>query len=112
MLARLFCGVVLTGSGLLAGCTSYVPREKLPFPLTSEEGDSAKVVTIPLPVIASSPNEGITAGALTAFLIHNKRDEINTLLAPSSRLQASPEPSSRQSRIMNTPPIVLSLIHI
>ena len=41
-----------------------------------------KVVTVPLPVIASSPNEGITSGALTAFLIHNKHDEINTLLAP------------------------------
>lgn len=66
----------------LAGCTSYIPREKLFFPLTSEEGDSAKVVTIPLPVIASSPNEGITGGALTAILIHNKHDEINTLLAP------------------------------
>jgi hypothetical protein len=82
LLVRLVCVVVLTVSCLLAGCTSYLPREKLPFPLTSEEGDSAKVVTIPLPVIASSPNEGITAGALTAFLIHNNRDEINTMLAP------------------------------
>lgn len=82
MLMRLFFLTALSGLSLLFGCTSYVPRENLPFPLTSEEGDSAKVVTIPLPVIASSPNEGITAGALTAFLIHNKRDEINTLLAP------------------------------
>lgn len=82
MLIRLFCLIALVCSFLLTGCTSLVPREKLPFPLTSEEGDSAKVVTIPLPVIASSPNEGITAGVLTAFLIHNKRDEINTLLAP------------------------------
>ncbi|MEI6209092.1 MAG: BamA/TamA family outer membrane protein [Desulfuromonadales bacterium] len=83
-LMRLLCVTLLAlaGSSLLAGCTSHIPREKLPFPLTSEEGDSAKVVTIPLPVIASSPNEGITVGALTAFLIHNKRDEINTLLAP------------------------------
>ena len=82
MLMRLLCVIILAVSCLAAGCTSHVPREKLPFPLTSEEGDSAKVVTIPLPVIASSPNEGITAGGLTAFLIHNKRDEINTLLAP------------------------------
>ena len=82
ILIRTTCLHVLLVCCLLAGCTSHVPREKLPFPLTSEEGDSAKVVTIPLPVIASSPNEGITAGALTAILIHNKRDEINTLLAP------------------------------
>jgi len=33
-------------------------------------------------VIASSPNEGITAGALSAFLIHDTRDEIYSLLAP------------------------------
>jgi hypothetical protein len=79
---RLLCAIALFGSCLLNGCTSYIPREQLPFPLTSEEGDSAKVVAIPLPVIASSPNEGITGGALAAFLIHNKRDEINTLLAP------------------------------
>jgi len=68
---------------LLGGCTSYVKRDNLPCPLTSDACDSSvKVVTVPLPVIASSPNEGITAGALTAFLIHNKNDEINTLLAP------------------------------
>lgn len=68
---------------LLAGCTSYIPREKLPFPLTNGTCDNTvKVVTVPLPVIASSPNEGITSGALSAFLIHNKQDEISTLLAP------------------------------
>jgi hypothetical protein len=82
MLMRLLRVYALAASCLLVGCTSHIPRENLPFPLTSEEGDSAKVVTIPLPVIASSPNEGITAGALTAVLIHNKRDEINTMLAP------------------------------
>jgi hypothetical protein len=76
------CMVLLAGP-LIAGCTSYVPREKLPCPLTSDRCDlNVKVVTIPLPVIASSPNEGITAGGLTAVLIHNKQDEINTLLAP------------------------------
>ena len=68
---------------LLSGCTSYISREKLPFPLTNGNCDEqTKVVTVPLPVIASSPNEGITAGALTAFLIHNRQDEISTLLAP------------------------------
>jgi len=82
MLIRLILLMFLASLCLTAGCTSYIPREKLPFPLTSEEGDSAKVVTIPLPVIASTPNEGVTSGALTAFLIHNKRDEISTLLAP------------------------------
>jgi len=60
-----------------------VPRERLPYPLTTDEsGDQVKVVTIPLPAIASSPNEGITAGALTAFLLHDKKDEVNSLLAP------------------------------
>ena len=68
---------------LLTACTSMVPRNKLPFPLTSESfGDPVKVVTIPLPAIASSPNEGITAGGLTAFLLHNEKDEVSTLLAP------------------------------
>ena len=79
---RLFCISILASLCLTAGCTGYIPREKFPFPLTGEEGDSVKVVTIPLPVIASTPNEGVTSGALTAFLIHNKRDEISTLLAP------------------------------
>ena len=44
--------------------------------------DRVKVVTIPLPVIASSPNEGVTDGALSAFLLHNDRDEVTSLLAP------------------------------
>ncbi len=68
---------------LLCSCTSYVARDKLPFPLAcSNCDDNVKMVTVPLPVIASSPNEGITSGALAAFLIHNKKDEINALLAP------------------------------
>ncbi len=67
----------------LTACTSMVSRDKLPFPLTSESfGDPVKVVSIPLPVIASSPNEGITSGFLTAFLLHNANDEVSTLLAP------------------------------
>ena len=68
---------------LSAGCTSYVKKDNLPCPLTSDRClQNVKVVTVPLPVIASSPNEGITVGALSAFLIHNKDDEINTLIAP------------------------------
>ena len=97
---------------LLSGCTSYIPRESLPFPLTSEAcDDTVKVVTVPLPVIASSPNEGITAGALSAFLIHNRRNEINTLLAPqvnhneyfgiTSSLYGAFYPSSERSLELN-----------
>ena len=68
---------------LLSACTSMVSRSKLPYPLTAEgNNEKVKVVTIPLPVIATSPNEGVTAGALTAFLIHNDRDEVTTLLGP------------------------------
>jgi outer membrane protein assembly factor BamA len=68
---------------LMAGCTSYVPRGSLPYPLTNDTFDKeVKVVSIPLPVIASSPNEGITVGALGAFLLHDKNDNISTLLAP------------------------------
>jgi hypothetical protein len=68
---------------LLAGCTSYIPRENPNQPLTGNPfDDTIKLVTIPLPVIASSPNEGVTYGALTAFLAHNKREEVTTLLAP------------------------------
>jgi hypothetical protein len=69
-------------TALLGGCTAYIPRDKL-FLLPCENcGEKVKLVTIPLPVIASSPNEGITSGALTAFLFHNKNDEINALLTP------------------------------
>lgn len=81
--ARICHVTALAALWLLAGCTSYITRENLPFPLTNETCDNTvKVVTVPLPVIASSPNEGITSGALAAFLIHNKQDEISTLLAP------------------------------
>jgi len=74
---------LLLATLLLSACTTMVPRERLPYPLTTDEsGDQVKVVTIPLPAIASSPNEGITAGALTAFLLHDKKDEVNSLLAP------------------------------
>jgi outer membrane protein assembly factor BamA len=81
MLLRLLLACCLTL--VISACTTMVPKERLPYPLATEEtGAEAKVVTIPLPVIASSPNEGITAGALAAFLVHDKKDEITSLLAP------------------------------
>jgi hypothetical protein len=68
---------------LLSGCTSYISRTDLYLPASANTADDKiKLVTIPLPVIASSPNEGITSGALAAFLAHNSRDEVTTLLAP------------------------------
>jgi outer membrane protein assembly factor BamA len=68
---------------LATSCTNMIPRKNLPYPLTDKSfGDPVKVVTIPLPVIASSPNEGVTYGALAAFLLHNGKDEVSTLLAP------------------------------
>ena len=75
----IFCAGLL----LLVGCTSYIPRKNSHLLQTGNPADDTiKLVTVPLPVIASSPNEGITSGALTAFLAHNKQDEITTLLAP------------------------------
>jgi outer membrane protein assembly factor BamA len=60
-----------------------VPRKNLPYPLTTDRfRDPVKVVTIPLPVIAASPNEGVSYGGLTAFLLHNGDDEVDTLVAP------------------------------
>lgn len=68
---------------LLVGCTSYIPRESPPLiPAVNPSGETIKLVTIPLPVVAASPNEGITTGALTAFLVHNRREEVTTLIAP------------------------------
>ena len=67
----------------LTGCTSYIPREDLYLsPTGNPAEDTIKLVTIPLPVIASSPNEGITSGALTAFLAHNRKEEVTTMIAP------------------------------
>jgi hypothetical protein len=67
---------------VLSGCTTVVPRADLPLVTNESCGEQVKVVTVPLPVIATSPNEGITVGALSAFLIHNKKDEVYSLLAP------------------------------
>jgi outer membrane protein assembly factor BamA len=72
--------LLIIAAASLGGCTSYLPAARIPL-APQTQGD-VKVVTIPLPVIASSPNEGITYGGLTAFLIHNQKDEISTLIAP------------------------------
>ncbi len=82
--ARVSASSLLAGVSLvLSACTTMVPKSDLPYPLVDRSfGDLVKTVSIPLPVIASSPNEGITAGAITAFLLHNSKDEASTLLAP------------------------------
>ena len=68
---------------LLASCTSHISHMDTRYTLSSNPtNESIKLVTIPLPVIAASPNEGTTSGALTAFLLHNHKDEVTTLLAP------------------------------
>lgn len=67
----------------LGACTSMIARKELPYPLTTGRfADPVKVVTIPLPVIAASPNEGVTYGGLTAFLLHDANDEVDSLVAP------------------------------
>jgi len=56
---------------------------KLPAFLTgSNFEDQAKAITIPLPVIATSPNDGVTIGGLAAILIHDRQDKVSTLVAP------------------------------
>jgi hypothetical protein len=68
---------------LLNSCTYNVPRSYLPYPVSNDSfADPVKTVAIPLPVIASSPNEGITYGGLVAFLLHNANDEVSTLIVP------------------------------
>lgn len=77
---RLICCTTML---MLAGCTSYIPRDIGPSPLTGYSAEETmKLVTVSLPVIASSPNEGVTTGALTAFLVHNRQDVVFALLAP------------------------------
>jgi hypothetical protein len=73
----------LLGCVSTVACTSSVPRQYLPYPLTNDTfDDSVKVVNIPLPVIKTDPNEGVSLGALSAFLLHNKNDEIGTMIVP------------------------------
>jgi outer membrane protein assembly factor BamA len=70
-------------AGSLVSCTYDISRKYLPFPISNESfNDPAKTVAIPLPVIAASPNEGITYGGLVAFLLHNAKDEVSTLIVP------------------------------
>jgi len=88
LIARIIIPAVLCAV-LLGGCTSYIPREKLPLLPCESCAEKVKLVTIPLPVIGSSPNEGITVGALSALLFHNKNDEIATLLAPQTNYNAN-----------------------
>ena len=68
---------------LTTACTTMVPQKYLPYPLTNESfDDPVKVVAIPLPVIKTDPNEGVSLGALSAFLLHNRKDEIGTMVVP------------------------------
>ena len=80
--ARFGLPLTLLAGFALSGCTSYISHDKLSFLPGDSYGEKVKLVNVPLPVIASSPNEGITFGALSALLFHNKNDEISTLLAP------------------------------
>lgn len=67
----------------LTGCTSYVDKDFLPPPLTDEKfDDPTKVVTVPLPIVASSPNEGITFGGLAAVLLHDREDKVSSMVVP------------------------------
>jgi outer membrane protein assembly factor BamA len=80
---RLTSLTLLLLTALLPACTYTIPRSYLPFPVSNDSfNDPAKTVAIPLPVIAASPNEGITYGGLVAFLIHNAKDEVSTLVVP------------------------------
>jgi len=81
--------IALVTAALLAACTYQVPRKYLPYPASTDSfADPVRTVAIPLPVIASSPNEGITGGALTAFLLHNADDEVSTLIVPQANYNA------------------------
>lgn len=77
------CLLLIFGLLHTSGCTTMVSRKDLPYPLTTDRfGDPVKVVTIPLPVVAANPNEGVTYGGLTAFLLHDREGEVDTLVAP------------------------------
>jgi outer membrane protein assembly factor BamA len=67
----------------LTACTFMVPKTYLPAPLTNDTfDDPVKVVNIPLPVIKTDPNEGLSLGALSALLLHNRKDEVSTMVVP------------------------------
>jgi surface antigen Omp85-like protein len=76
---------LLLGCVSTVACTSSVPRKYLPYPLTNDTfDDPVKVVNIPLPVIKTDPNEGVSLGVLSALLLHNKNDEIGTMIVPQA----------------------------
>ena len=80
---RLSVIILLVMAVALASCSYNIPRSYLPYPVSNDSfNDPAKTVVIPLPVIAASPNEGITYGGLVAFLLHNAKDEVSTLIVP------------------------------
>ncbi|MDD2899914.1 MAG: BamA/TamA family outer membrane protein [Desulfuromonadaceae bacterium] len=82
--------ILCTLVSLLVGCTSHIPREySHPLLTGNSSEETIKLVTVPLPVIAASPNEGITYGALTAFLAHNRDEEVVTLMAPQVTYNAA-----------------------
>ncbi len=89
LMYRFVLPLILLLALLVGGCTNYIPREKLMLTPCDTCAEKIKLVTVPLPVIGSSPNEGITYGALSAFLFHNKNDEIATLLAPQVNKNSS-----------------------
>jgi hypothetical protein len=41
-----------------------------------------QVATVPVPVVATTPNEGVTYGGLVAFLISDQSDQVTSLVAP------------------------------
>jgi hypothetical protein len=86
MVTRLIVsGLLVLLLGIAGACTSTVRRGYLPPPLSLDPfPDPVKVVTIPLPAVGTTPNEGITYGALTAFLFHNKEDEVAAIVAPQT----------------------------
>lgn len=86
MRARLIVsGLLVLLFAVSGACTSTVGRGHLPPPLSLEPfPDPVKVVTIPLPAVATTPNEGVTYGALTALLFHNKQDEVAAIVAPQT----------------------------
>lgn len=75
------CAVVVLFALATTACTMSVPAKYLPYPLTNETfDDPVKVVNVPLPVIKTDPNEGVSLGALSAFLLHDRKDEIGTMV--------------------------------
>ena len=80
---RSFLVIMLVLLSFLASCTYDVSRKYLPYPVSNDTfNDPVKTVAIPLPVIAASPNEGVTYGGLVAFLLHDAKDEVSTLIVP------------------------------